>query len=71
MIGTIICKVCIIICDISTITVRFYLLEIRYLHGYGYCRITLNYIFNSLWCSFPSLTSNRKLQQTKNEGGVN
>ena len=27
-----------IICDISTINVRFYLLEVWYLHGY--CRIT-------------------------------
>ena len=35
MVGTIIGT---IICDISTINVRFYLLELRYPHGY--CRIT-------------------------------
>ncbi len=39
MIGTIICKVGIIMCDIGTINVRFYLLEIP--NPYGYCRITL------------------------------
>ena len=39
MVGTIICEVGTIICDIGTINVRFYLLEVRYLHGYR--RITL------------------------------
>jgi hypothetical protein len=41
MVGTIICEVDIIICDISIImcdigiiNVRFYLLEVQYLHGY-------------------------------------
>jgi hypothetical protein len=34
MVGTIICEVDTIICDIGTINVRFYLLEIRYPHGY-------------------------------------
>ena len=38
MVGTIICEVGTIICDIGTINVRFYLLEVRYPHGY--CRIT-------------------------------
>jgi hypothetical protein len=40
MIGTIICEVGTIMCDISIINVRFYLLEVRYPHGY--CKITLN-----------------------------
>jgi hypothetical protein len=40
MVGTIIYEVGTIICDIGTINVRFYLLEVRYPHGY--CRITLN-----------------------------
>ena len=39
MVGTIICEVSTKICDIGTINVRFYLLEVRYPHGY--CRITL------------------------------
>jgi hypothetical protein len=39
MVGTIICEVGIIIYDIDIINVRFYLLEVRYPHGY--CRITL------------------------------
>ena len=34
MVGTIICKVGTIICDIGTINMRFYLLEVRYPHGY-------------------------------------
>jgi hypothetical protein len=38
MVGTIICEVGTIICDIDTINMRFYLLEVRYPHGY--CRIT-------------------------------
>jgi hypothetical protein len=38
MVGTIIYEVGTIICDIDTINVRFYLLEVRYPHGY--CRIT-------------------------------
>jgi hypothetical protein len=38
MVGTIICEVGIIIYDIGTINVRFYLLEVRY--SYGYYRIT-------------------------------
>jgi hypothetical protein len=38
MVGTIICEIGTIICDIGIINVRFYLLEIRYPHGYG--RIT-------------------------------
>jgi hypothetical protein len=42
MVGTIICEVGTIICDIGTINVRFYLLEVRYPHGY--CRITLYFI---------------------------
>ena len=42
MVGTIICEVSTKICDIGTINVRFYLLEVRYPHGY--CRITLVYI---------------------------
>ena len=37
MVGTIICEVAIIMCDIYTINVRFYLLEVPY--PYGYCRI--------------------------------
>ena len=50
MVGIIICEVGIIICDIGTINVLFYLLEVRYRHGY--CRITL--LVDSLWliCSF-------------------
>ena len=39
MVGTIICEVGTIMCDIGTINVRFYLLKVRYPHGY--CRITL------------------------------
>ncbi len=35
MIDIIICEVGIIICDIGTINVKFYLLEVRYPHGYG------------------------------------
>ena len=38
MIGTIICEVSTIMCDIGTINVRFYLLQVWYPHGY--CRIT-------------------------------
>ena len=38
MVGTIIYEIGTIICDIGTINVRFYLLEVRYQHGY--CRIT-------------------------------
>jgi hypothetical protein len=38
MVGTIICEVGIIIYDIDTINIRFYLLEVRYPYGYG--RIT-------------------------------
>ena len=38
MVGTIICEVGTIIYDIGTINMRFYLLEVRYPHGYG--RIT-------------------------------
>ena len=34
MVGTIICEVGIIMCDIDTINVRFYLLEVRYPLGY-------------------------------------
>ena len=34
MVDTIICEVGIIICDIGTINVRFYLLEVRYPHRY-------------------------------------
>ena len=34
MVGTIIYEVSTIICDIGIINVRFYLLEVRYLHGY-------------------------------------
>ncbi len=34
MVGTIICEVCTIICNIDTINVRFYLLEVQYSHGY-------------------------------------
>jgi hypothetical protein len=34
MVGTIICEVGTIICDIGTINVKFYLLEVRYPHGY-------------------------------------
>ena len=40
MVGTIICEVGIIMCDIGTINMRFYLLEVCY--PYGYCRITLD-----------------------------
>jgi hypothetical protein len=39
MVDTIICEVGTIMCDIGTINVRFYLLEVRYPHGYY--RITL------------------------------
>jgi Co/Zn/Cd efflux system component len=39
MVGTIICEVVTIICDIGIINVRFYLLKVRY--PYGYRRITL------------------------------
>jgi hypothetical protein len=39
MVGTIIYEVDTIVCDIGTINVRFYLLEVQYPHGY--CRITL------------------------------
>ena len=41
-VGTIICEVSTIICDIGTINMRFYLLEVRYPHGYR--RIT-HYIY--------------------------
>ena len=34
MVGIIICEVGTIMCDIGTINVRFYLLEVRYPHGY-------------------------------------
>ena len=37
MVGTIICEVSTIICDIGIINVRFYLFEVRYLHGYSNC----------------------------------
>ena len=40
MVGTIICKVGTIMCDICIINVKFYLLKIRYPHKY--CKITLN-----------------------------
>ena len=39
MVSTIICEGGTIICDISTINVRFYLLEVRYAREY--CRINL------------------------------
>ena len=47
MVGTIICEVGTIICDIGTINVKFYLLEVRYPHGY--CRITRH--FNGIFVS--------------------
>ena len=34
MVDTIICEISIIMCDIGTINVRFYLLEVCYPHGY-------------------------------------
>ena len=34
MVGTIICEVSNIICDIDIIDVRFYLLKVSYPHGY-------------------------------------
>ena len=47
MVSTIICEVDTIMCDIGTINVRFYLLEIPYPHGY--CKITLQIIIHSLF----------------------
>ena len=41
MVGIIICEVNTIMCDIGTINVRFYLLEVQYPHEY--CRITQKY----------------------------
>ncbi len=38
MVGAIICEISTIICDINTINMKFYLLKVRYPHGYG--RIT-------------------------------
>ena len=38
IVGTIICEVITIMCDIGTINVRSYLLEVPY--PYKYCRIT-------------------------------
>ena len=58
MVGAIICEVGIIMCDIGTINVRFYLLKIRYPHGYG--RITSQYKY-ILIKKDPS-----KKQKTKN-----
>ena len=46
MVGTIICEVNIIMCDISTINVKFYLLKVRYPHGYR--RITPHGIPSSM-----------------------
>jgi hypothetical protein len=37
MVGTIICEIGTILCDIGIINMRFYLLEVRYPHGY--CKI--------------------------------
>ena len=53
MVGTIIYEVGTIICNIGTINVRFYLLEIRYPHGY--CRITHTKIMFGISTSVPFL----------------
>ena len=53
MAGKIICEVGTIICDIGTINVRFYLLEVRYPHGYR--RITLNGKENLLFHKIKSI----------------
>ena len=50
MVGTIICEVGTIMCDIGTINIRFYLLEVRYPHGY---------------CRIPYLASTTHTQKTK------
>ena len=47
MVGTIIYEVGTIIYDIGTINVRFYLLEVRYPHGYR--RITLQCDISTIW----------------------
>ena len=52
MVGIIICEVSAIMCDIDIINVRFYLLEVRYQHGY--CRITsfshITYLISHVTC---------------------
>ena len=62
MVGIIIYEVSNIMCDIGTINMRFYQLEVRYPHGY--CRITLkdslclhilNCVMNCLIVTFSSL----------------
>ena len=60
MVGIIIYEVSTIICDIGIINVRFYLLEVRYPHGYR--RITLYiyiyiYIYPSSYAQSPQATT--------------
>ena len=58
IVGTIICKVDTIMCDIGTINIKFYLLEVPY--PYEYYRITLYtmrrpILILKLYFSFPFL----------------
>ena len=48
MVGTIIYEVGTIMCDIGTINMRFYLLEVRYPHGYRRITLELNRWANKL-----------------------
>ena len=55
MVGTIICKVIIIMCYIITINVKFYLLKVLYSQGITY-RITLeNSPEGKIWNTFSFL----------------
>jgi hypothetical protein len=61
MVSTIICEVGTIICDIGIINVRFYLLEVRYPHGYRRITLLLNaWIFKNMSFIFFSQTQDHE-----------